>query len=274
MKLLEFVFANLALQHTIFHMKVTQGHVLKKIYEQFRVSYVDATFKDFSRYVDIPTSRMSEYVNNKRKITPVAIDKIATKLSLAEPLKADLERTAMEYGNRKQKHLNRRLLSSSEFSMISDPIYYDFLALVDTVDFSNDPQWIASRLNVSVEKVNHVIDTLRILNLLSYEDGALRLKYFELETSNELASEHICDAHRAYLARASAMLDSAPLALREYQSTVMAVDPRHIPKVKKLIRDFSDKIMRLMETGERSEVFQIGIQLCPVTENRTISKSK
>ncbi len=250
-------------------MKVTQGYVLKKIYDQFRLSYVDATFKDFSRYVDIPTSRMSEYVNNKRKITPVAIDKIATKLSLAEPLKADLERSAMEYGSRRQRQLNRRLLSKNEFSMIADPIYYDFLALVDTVDFSYDPHWIANRLNVSVEKITNVIETLRALDLISYEDGVLRLRYFELEPNNEYASEHI-----PYLARASAALEFTPLDLREYQATVMAVDPRHIPKVKKLIRDFSDKIMRLMETGERREVYQIGIQLYPITQNSHSSKIK
>jgi hypothetical protein len=48
----------------------------------------------------------------------------------------------------------------------------------------------------------------------------------------------------------------------------MAIDPKKLPQAKERIRDFRRGLSEFLESGNRSEVYRINIQLMPVTKKR------
>jgi hypothetical protein len=46
----------------------------------------------------------------------------------------------------------------------------------------------------------------------------------------------------------------------------MAIDPRKLPLAKTLIREFRFRLAELLETGNRTEVYNLNVQLVPVTK--------
>ena len=87
-----------------------------------------------------------------------------------------------------------------------------------------------------------------------------------LTTSADVPSRALRKYHRQNLMLAESSLESDPVELRDISATNMAIDPRHLPKAKKLIRSFRRKLSRLLEMGEKTEVYTLSVQLFPNTK--------
>ncbi len=64
------------------------------------------------------------------------------------------------------------------------------------------------------------------------------------------------------------MLKQVPLEKREYTSITMAIDPKNIPRARRLIDRFQDKVVAILESGEPTEVYNMNVQLFPLTQIR------
>jgi uncharacterized protein (TIGR02147 family) len=73
-------------------------------------------------------------------------------------------------------------------------------------------------------------------------------------------------SHRESILQAAEALDSIPTAERDITSMTMAIDPRKLPLAKTLIREFRFRLAELLETGNRTEVYNLNVQLVPVTK--------
>ena len=54
---------------------------------------------------------------------------------------------------------------------------------------------------------------------------------------------------------------------RDFSSIMVALDPEKLPEVKTIIREFRQKLATLVKDGHRSEVYQLAIQLYPITKS-------
>lgn len=240
-----------------------QGELLRKFFSSKTETASCKSLRELSKIVFIPASRLSEYLSGKRKMSVSSVEKIKKYLNLSIDEVNELNFSIQRFDERAIRRPTPRILSQEEFVKICNPIYFRFLALLDTHNFRNDTLWISKRINCEIDQVKEVIKTLSDLDLLFENEGKIALREFSVETQNETKSLDIQMAHEQYLKSAINALFATPIEQRNYQSIVLAVDPRKIAKVKKMTERFIDKVVRELESGHRTEVYRLSTQLYP-----------
>ena len=67
--------------------------------------------------------------------------------------------------------------------------------------------------------------------------------------------------HRQTLEKAIVALENDPVETRSMTGMTMAVDPKKIPVAKEMIRDFNRKLCEFLESGDRTQVYELSISL-------------
>lgn len=168
---------------------------------------------------------------------------------------------------RKTKNKSIVRLSVDEFNRISDWYHFAILALVDTIDFQSNREWVAERLNLPLDLAEEALVNLTNLGLLAHEEGKYSLKHVELETETDIPCESLRDSHKQSLKRIIQEIDVVPPEMRDVQSVTFAGDPRRLKLAKSLIYKMTQRIVSYLETGKRSEVYELNTQLFPVSRN-------
>lgn len=139
------------------------------------------------------------------------------------------------------------------------------LTFVD--DFVSDPKWMAQRLGISIVEVESVVQRLLRLKLLEKKDGIYRKTHEQVASADKTITT---PAHkklqRQVLKKAIHSLENNPLEVRNMTSMAMAIDPELLPQAKALIQEFARNLCTLLESGKRSQVYQLGVCLYPISK--------
>jgi uncharacterized protein (TIGR02147 family) len=160
-------------------------------------------------------------------------------------------------------------LREDQFSAIADPLHYALLSLLETPEApAASHAWMAGRLRTSSLRVSAALQRLERLNLVSRAEGRLVPTFESLSTTEDIASPALRLSHRTTLEDAASTLDEVALELRDVSSMTMAIDPARLPKAKEMIREFRRQLAAYLEAGRRTEVYNLNLQLLPVTQVR------
>lgn len=217
------------------------------------------SLRSFARQLGLPPGRVSELLSGKRALTDKSFEKIAERLGLSTRQRKALRG---EKGATDSYHL----LHDDIFDSIAEWQHFAFLNLMDTSDFRNEIPWIAKRLGISTAETRDLIQRLHRLGLIALEGKKLVKPTQNLMTSSDVPSAALRRSHRQSLEQAIASLEDTPLEERDITSMTMAIDPKKIPLAKELIRKFRFDLAVLLETGKRTEVYNLNLQLVPVTK--------
>lgn len=101
------------------------------------------------------------------------------------------------------------------------------------------------------------------------DDGSNGLKVSDaFETTSDIPSAALRRSHRQTLEQAIESLEEVRIELRDITSITMAIDPARIGEAKTAIRRFRRDMAALLEDGRRTEVYNLNVQLVPVTRWR------
>lgn len=221
-----------------------------------------------ARRIGIAPGRLSEFLSGKRPITIRQAVKIADGLSLDFGKRMAFLRLFEMAPAVLNKHdeVRFRQLSSDAFHAVADWYHFAILSLMDVDDFKMQSAWIADRLGLSKSTVTAALHRLKNLGLIEKQGGIWRKVESHHTTTHDVPSAALRISHKQSLQQAMDALDEVSIELRDITSITMAIDPKTIPTVKKLIRDFRRQVSATMETGRRSEVYNLNVQLVPVTK--------
>ena len=133
-------------------------------------------------------------------------------------------------------------------------------------DFRSAPTWIAGRLGLKVATVQAALDRLKRLGVVRQDrSGWLSTAKPRFRTSDDITNSSIQRAHHQYLDKAREALDKLPVTQRDFTSLMLTLAPEQLPRAKEMIRKFQDDFMAELEPSPRPEVFQLCIQLFPLT---------
>jgi uncharacterized protein (TIGR02147 family) len=121
-----------------------------------------------------------------------------------------------------------------------------------------------------VPEVSASLQLLQELGLIKKTSGG-KLVPTHLEgtkSSDGVKNTALQRAHQRQLQDAINTLESISLELRDITSMTFATDPEKLPEAKALIKDFRRKLSHLLQSGRKSEVYRLQIQLLPLTEVR------
>lgn len=228
------------------------------------------SLRAFARLVGISPGRISEIMSGRKPMGLRNAERVATQLQFD-----DKRREAFLNLVRKQQRgrVSSWASSKEDFGKVGDDAYkvvaewhhFAILSLMETCGFENDPQWIAARLGISLGRVRAALVRVERLGLASKVRGRWRPTYARISTTNEIPSQALRSSHKQILRHAMVALDKVPLQQRSVTSATMAIDPKKLPRAKEMIAQFQAQLARFLETGVRTEVFDLNVQLVPVT---------
>ena len=217
-----------------------------------------------------PSERLAEGLFSRLNLAPREQDEFLRSLGLAK-IERGLKRISPSLRKRSLstpagEHAPG-LISHEDFQVMAEWYFTAILELSYVEGFKNDPAWIASRLGLTELQSRLAVSTL-------IEKGMLKRKGRSLVKSNRvLATADVKNssiAHRLrqkqILEKAVVSLESDPIAIRNHTAATFATHPDRIAEAKRRIDRFTDEIMEFLETGPKTHVYEIAIQLFPLSQ--------
>lgn len=232
------------------------------------------SLRSFARILEIPSGRLSQLFSRKRNLTPSLGRKIALRLHL-DPNKTQqlLKSIEVERKLRRKNHISSIVyepLDMDQFQTIADPLHFSILSLLETKDFLATVPAIARRLQIDSVEARAAVERLRRLGLIAGEAEIRLVKAAGLTTSHDVSNSALQLAHKKVLEESIEALEAVAVEDRDITSITMAIDPKKIPEAKKRIRDFRRTLCDFLESGERTEVYRLNIQVIPLTMRKKI----
>jgi DNA-binding transcriptional regulator YhcF (GntR family) len=228
------------------------------------------SLRAFSRQLRIPSGRISQLLTKKRKFTPALGKKIAEQLN-CDPLKTGLllESISKSRTIPKEPELvpEYRELDMDQFQSVADPLHFSILSLFETDGFLGDLRSVASQLEISPVEARAALERLERLGFLRPKKKGWELAAAEdRTTSHDVSSAALREAHKKVLAESLEAIDAIAVELRDITSITMAIDPSKLGEAKEKIRNFRRSLSQFLESGKRTEVYRVNVQLVPVTK--------
>ncbi len=241
----------------------------------------DYSLRAFAKCLGLPSGRLSEIFNGKRRVTQRVLNQVLEKLPVSPNDKVGLIQSFNE-GSKREKCFTQgesyHLVQEDQFQIISDWQHFAILNLANTSDFKSDDQWIAERLGISPISVKLTVNRLiraGLMHIVHRRTDGDRLVCTQrnFKTSDQVTSPALRIAHSNLLAKAIDSLDSYGIAERDCSSIMMAIDVRKLAEARKHIKVFRRKMAKLLEDGKQTEVYTLNIQLLPITKQKTRSQN-
>lgn len=233
------------------------------------------SLRAFAKFLEIPSGRLSQLLSEKRRFTPKLGVKIAGRLNfdprqtelLLQAIRSSRSPAAAEQPEKPKARY--RAIEMDRFQAIADPVHFSILSLLEVSGFSGTAKAMAEGLGISTVEARIAADRLQRMGFVKKEKGRYFLVAEEARTtSHDVSSAALREAHKKVLRETADLIDEIAVELRDVTSITMAIDLRKLPQAKERIRDFRRSLSEFLESGNRSEVYRLNIQLMPVTKKR------
>lgn len=223
------------------------------------------SLRAFAKYLGMDASSLSQILSDKRPISKKAMKRICENLS-ASP--KDLKAFGLE-GNKNLGNDDYMQLSLDTFAVISDWYHYAILELTYVSGFKAEPKWISRKLSISVEEAKSAIERLLRMGLLIKENNSY------IKSAKQLTNQSLVSTSAAHKQLQRQVIEKSLLAIdecmpeeKDITSMTMAIDESNLEKARQLIRKFRREMCALLEDGDQTRVFNLGIQLYPISKKQ------
>jgi uncharacterized protein (TIGR02147 family) len=245
-------------------------------YEEIRIRNPQYSRRAFSKKLGLSAGAMSELFNGRRRVSAKLAERLATRLSLDPQERADL----FSHFPDEKRHTSKDevdpqylQLSADQFRVIGDWYHFAILTLMRTSKFKSNASWVGRRLGLSSSVVQSAIGRLIRVNLIHVtKTGEWKRSKTRYRTSDDVAKLSVQRAHFQYLDQAREALGKFSVKERDFTSLMMALSPEQIPIAKEKIRKFQDELSKELESKPQAEVYQLCIQLFPLTKSEGAKK--
>lgn len=237
------------------------------------------SMRAFARDMGINPSQMSEVLGGKTGLSSKKAVVVAENLGLTEKetsiFKAMVE---AEHGRSPQIIANaRKVLEESQhsgnfqnlsmegFRFISDWIYFPILSTMELDNYDGSIDFIGTKLGLSNEETSEAIKTLLKLDIIDIKDGKFIISGEMFTTSHDIANQALKKFHKQHLRKSIEAIDKVDVKDRDITTMTMAIDKKKISEAKELIKNFRRSLCKLLESGDKNEVYNLNIQLIPLT---------
>ncbi|MBC7430240.1 MAG: TIGR02147 family protein [Bacteriovorax sp.] len=221
------------------------------------------SLRAFARSLDVDSSYLSKFLNNKRILSAKGLNTFAEKLNF--PIELKLKSPKSKSAKPKFTSIN-----VDQFKLIADWYHYAILELTLTQDFKPDIRWVASTLNISHGEALGAIERLKRLGLLTItEEGRWVCAHNNTTTVHPGTNVALKHMQREILKQAHDALEEVSIEERDQSSITMAIDKLRITEAKNMIKRFRRELMEYLEGGESKDaVFQLSISLFPISHRK------
>lgn len=224
------------------------------------------SLRSFARDLGWSPARLSQAMNGRAGLSTAKAVVIAEKLSLSQNEKELFVATvAKKYDRsqsvkqtaakrvkqlREQNELNK--FSEESFKVIRDWYHLAIVELLKTRGFQSSAEWIANRLDLSVQTVSKAIARLKEVGLLTEDSGELLATHNKNAIGNGVSSEAIRSFHGQILNKAIDSIYSQPVSERNLSASIVAIDKENLPAMTAKIQEFRRELCREFGANDKS----------------------
>ena len=229
--------------------------------------------------IDLSPSYLSRIISSQRNLSVENAGKIArfTKMSSDENeyfhflievgnSSSEIDRELLKSGLKDRDSAPVRMLTLEQFKIVADWYHFAILSLASTKAFRSDSRWIANRLGISIAESESGIERLIQFGFLKKVSGILKPVPESLQTPHDIPSHAVRSNHKQHLEIAIRSLDGVGLEFREFTNRTLNMNISDIPEAKRRIRKFVDRFNKDMDRPKGEEVFQINLQMYPLSK--------
>ncbi len=238
-------------------------------FESIRAKNPNYSRRAFSKRLGISAGAISELFNGQRKISYKIAQRIASRLNLDPQERAKLfsSFSKQEHNPPTKEDPEYLQLTADQFQVIGDWYHFAILTLMRTKGFCSDLKWIGDRLGLSATTVERALLRLKRLGMVhENEEQILVRSKKRFRTSDDITNSSVQRAHHQYLEKAKEALVPLPVDSRDLTSLMLTFHPDQLPRAKEMIRKFQDDFSASFEKTPQPEVYQLCIQLFPLTQ--------
>jgi transcriptional regulator with XRE-family HTH domain len=218
------------------------------------------SLRAFAKSLDINDSTLSKILKGKLNITDKRFN------FLSEKLKIRFE--DLNYFFPKNE------LSKAQYIVLNEWYCLAFLELLKTKRFINDPNWIAQKLQISINEVNLCIHSLKIAKLikLNKKDNSIKLisanNKWNSDSEKILRQLHL-QLQETFIKKSLQTLYSTKSSEKENSSLTVACSRKLMPEIKNKINKFKTELDDFIEAnGKHDDVYQLNISFFPLTNKQ------
>jgi len=253
--------------------QIALQHLLRNNFVDLQTKNPSYSLRSYSKKVDVHVGALSSIMNGKRKVSRDLAERIARRLLLDPQKRTELlelfpekkiKKTKEEAGLPEPRYLE---IEASQFKMMAEWEHYAVLSLMNCHDFQDDSQWIAERLGISETRALEVIKRLLQLQFIkrNVSDKLVRV-HSAVRSSDDTINLSLRKSHEVTLDLAKESLSRDSVHERDFTYVTMAINPNQLSVAKEMIRKFHDELAGVLETGKRTEVYRLSMQLFPFTK--------
>lgn len=227
------------------------------------------SLRAFSRLLKLDPSTVSQLLSGKRKPSIKLINYLCDALSASPLTRRSIVQnlSVQETNSLPPQDENFRLLAEDTFAVISEWYHYAILELTVVEGFDNNPQWIARSLGITIHQAKTAIERLLRLSLLQEKNNILtKSDRFVTNFSPGISTPALKELQRGLIQKALTAIDEIPQEEKDITSITFAMDKAKLPEARKKITQFRRQMCVLLESGKRKQVFNLGIQLYPISK--------
>ncbi len=213
------------------------------------------SIRAFAKQLDINQSTLTQILNGKRKVSRKFIERLEHKIGVK-----------FHFEGENTLDFKYSILSVDAFTVISDWYHYAILEITAVKNFKSDPKWIALKLGITVSEVNMAIDRMLRLGMLVKRGTKIqRAKQYIGNHTDGVTSAAHKEFQRQLLTKALQAIDNCPQERKDITSITMPANSKKIKEVKEKIKKFRREICDHLEDGNHDSVYQLCVQLFPLT---------
>ena len=238
------------------------------------------SLRSFARHAGLSPSYLSRVISSQRSLSFRSALIMVEALNLSEKDKQeliDIVKSEQALNNKKSndndiqkpgKGEQSYQLSLDTFAIISKWYHFGITQLMNLDGYKSDFNWMAKMLDITAFEVSQAIERLRRVGLIDIdENGEYYRTKSSFKSSDDIVSQGLREFHREILAKATDSLENDSVKDRDISSMTIAVNKEQIPKAKEEIRKFQNKMVKLLQKGNKAQVYNLGINLIPISRS-------
>jgi uncharacterized protein (TIGR02147 family) len=246
---------------------VTSKDFLFKIYTEKKSRNINYSIRAFARDLSIPSGRLTEIFNGKRNLTEKLGLRISEKLALSNTEALSFIETIRQEKTYKKKSLSGQQIPLNDFEKVFSPNAMAILSLMETRTFRSDIGFISQRLSIPEQEVHALITSLTNLGYIKTDaKGRMKPTHTSTYTSGDVPAQAIRNFHKKVMNNVIEKLDDVDIKDRTVTSMTMAIDKNKMEAARAKIAKFRRSLTKYLETGRKTEIYTLSIQLFPVTK--------
>lgn len=263
------------------------GEILKPYFEQIKLEKPQYSMRALARDVKMSAAFVSQIFSGRRSPSLSAAESFARVLKVRRADRLILRKSIVlhsregkdagkilkEYISRDPaalafKKYGRK--SHESLQMLTKWYHLALMELITCTGFQSDERLIAQKLQISLSELRESLFTLVNAGLIERVNGEWRKKTLHLDFPSDTTTEATAQYHRTMTGKAlevlSAKSQPADVSRRRVIGSTVAVNPKNLERAMEELDSFLFKLSSLLCEGDCNEVYQVNLQLFPLTK--------